>query len=116
MRRESDFNRSGRPAVCVCPQVAQSVAWCRETEIAPGVMNSLCGIADVEDGDVEVPAGVSAGVSAGLGSRGPNHNVVSGDNRMIVPGVLIDRDDLGVGEQESGPGIGQQQIAAHDER
>ena len=109
MRRQSDFKRSGRPAVCVCPQVAQSVAWSRETEIAPRVMNGLCGIADVEDCDVEV-----AGVSAGLGLRGPNHNVVSGDNRMIVAGVLIDRDDFGVGEQGSGPGIGQQQIATHD--
>ena len=59
MRRESDFKRSGRPAVRVCPQVAQSVSWSRETEIAPGVMNGLCGIADVEDCDVEVPAGVS---------------------------------------------------------
>src|SRR5258705_1021329 len=77
MRRESDFKRSGRPAVRVCPQVAQSVSWSRETEIAPGVTNCVCGIADVEDCEVRVPAGVSAG----LGPRGPNHNVVSGDNR-----------------------------------
>ena len=63
MRRESDFKRSGRPAVRVCPQVAQSVSWSRETEITPGVMNGLCGIADVEDRDVEVPAEVPAGVS-----------------------------------------------------
>ena len=110
MRRQSDFNRSGRPDVLVCPQVAQPVAWGRETEIAPGVMNSLRCIADVKDRDVAV----SAGVSTRLGPRRPNHNVVSSNNGMIVPGVLIDRNDLGVGEQRSGPVISLQQIAAHD--
>src|SRR4029077_16651304 len=75
-------------------------------------MDSLLGIADIEDCDV----GVSTGVSNGLGPRGPNHNTVSSDDGMILRRMLINRDDLGVSEQRSGPGIGLQQIAAHDQR
>src|SRR6266511_493027 len=108
MCRQGDFNRSGRPDVLVCPQVAQRVTWGQQTEIAPGVMNSSCCVADVEDGDV--------GASAGLRPRSPNNKVVGSDDGMIVPGVLIDRDNLGVGEQRCGPVIRQQQIAAHDQR
>src|SRR5882762_4176380 len=88
MRRQSDFNRSVRPEVLVCPQVAQPVASGRETKIAPGVMKSLRCIADVEDRNVAV----SAGVSTGLGPRRPNHNVVSIDNGTIISGMLVHRD------------------------
>src|SRR6266511_2058893 len=108
MCRQGDFNRSGRPDVLVCPQVAQRVTWGQQTEIAPGVMNSSCCVTDVEDGDV--------GGFAGLRPCSPNNNVVGSDDGMIVPGVLIDRDNLGVGEQRRGPVIRQQQIAAHDQR
>src|SRR5882724_3664294 len=100
MRRQSAFKGKCRPDVLVCPQVAHPVAWRRETEIFPRVMCGLSGIADVKYCDVRV--------STGLGPRGPYHDVVSSDDGMIIRGVLIDRDDLGVSKQRSGPGIGQQ--------
>ena len=108
MWRESDLKRSSRSKVCVCPQIAQPVACSRETKIAPAVMNGLGVIADIEDCDVRI--------STRPGPRRPNYNAVSGDDRMILSGVLIDRDDRGVGKQRRGPVIGLQQIATHDQR
>lgn len=71
------------------PEIPHLVARGRETEIAPRVMNALFCLADVEDGDVSIPAS--------LRSRRPDHDVVSCDDWTIVRRVLIDRDNLGVG-------------------
>ncbi len=106
MTRQIDPDRSRRSDVGVCPQVAQPIAWGRETEISPGIVSGLCRITDIEDCDI--------GVSAGLRPGGPNYNVVSSNDGMVIPGVLIDRDHLRVSEQRPGPVIRLQQIAAHN--
>ena len=48
--------------------------------------------------------------------RHPHYRLVRRDGGMIPGGVLIHRDDLGIGEQRSRPGIGPGQVAAHHQR
>ncbi len=90
------------------PKIAQAVARGGETEVAPVVLNSLGGVADVKDSDVRV--------TTDLRPCRPNHNTFSGDDRTIVAGMLIDRDDLGIGQQGSRPRVHPQRIASHDQR
>jgi len=92
----------------VFPEIAELVGSTLQAQILPSVVKRLRRCVEIENGDVRAIAGFRSGY--------PNSSLVGRDGGMAASGVLIDTDQLCIGERGFSPLVRQSEIAAHDER
>ena len=108
MGRKSEINKFLGAEVFMFPKVTKAVLTALEAQSLPGIVKWLWHGVEVENGNVDAIAGFRSGQ--------PDGGFVRRDDGMAAGGMLIDADQLGIGERGLGPVVAQSEIAAHDER
>src|SRR5580704_15636334 len=105
---EREVDKFFRTQVLMLPKIAEFVVGAFEAKVFPGIVERLRRGIEIEEGDVDAIARFWSGK--------PDRRLIGREYGMATGGMLINADQLGIGERSLSPFVAQREISSHDER